>query len=334
MDLETIKFHLEMNRPALEQWSLFIKNRIIQGLKDDFGYGDDIVPSFIKIDPKPRLKTIESALGKVARKGYSNPIRQISDLIGIRFVVLLSSDIQKIVNIIRAEEGWNVSIARDYKHDIDKNPKIFDYQSQHFDISPKKSFEINGVIISTDINCEVQIRTLLQHAYAELVHDNIYKSESPVPSKAERQVAKSMALMETTDDLFCLTMCILEEANSPKISIFKTLTQLYKEKIGSSRNIHVKSNYIIIEQFLDLITETGFHEDMQALLSKKKFIDEKILSRKGISFLFSQPIIYFVYLIVYTTEDTNIITNNWPLPGSYRDLGLVLSDLGKKEFDR
>ena len=39
----------------------------------------------------------------------------------------------------------------------------------------------NGHTIEKDTPCEIQIRTLEQHAYAELSHDYVYKKESGQP---------------------------------------------------------------------------------------------------------------------------------------------------------
>ncbi|EPI1485961.1 hypothetical protein CY817_001824 [Neisseria gonorrhoeae] len=106
-------------------------------------------------------------------------------------------------------------------------------QSKHYEIRPKQAFITpENVSIPADLCCEVQVRSLLQHAYAELVHDNIYKPDGNVPKQAEREVAKSMALMETTDDLFSRTLAILKEANQPQEELLPQLSQLYQKEIG------------------------------------------------------------------------------------------------------
>lgn len=60
----------------------------------------------------------------------------------------------------------------------------------------------------------------------------IYKPDGNVPKQAEREVAKSMALMETTDDLFSRTLAILKEANQPQEELLPQLSQLYQKEIG------------------------------------------------------------------------------------------------------
>ena len=53
------------------------------------------------------------------------------------------------------------------------------------------------------LTCEIQIRTLLQHAFAEVSHDSTYKGPYKNDKGILRHLAKSMALMEATDDYFC-----------------------------------------------------------------------------------------------------------------------------------
>ena len=167
-----------------------------------------------------------SALGKVSRKGYDNPIVQMTDLIGVRFVVLLSVEIRTISDIIENCDKWHATVSKDYLSEIDVNPKIFDYQSRHYEVRPITQFDYRGESITPEMCCEVQVRTLLQHAYAELVHDSIYKPSGDVPKSAERQIARSMALMETTDDLFCKTMEILADNSKERNKLLEFLSEI------------------------------------------------------------------------------------------------------------
>lgn len=126
----------------------------------------------------------------------------MTDLVGTRFVVLLSEDIDTVCQAIESLTEFDARISKNYLDEIELNPKLFDYQSKHYEIRPKNELHIGDLKISKQICCEVQVRTLLQHAYAELVHDSVYKPVGIVPKSAERHIARSMALMETTDDLF------------------------------------------------------------------------------------------------------------------------------------
>lgn len=327
MDDEDFRRYLNENEQAFRIWGNHIVKEVVAKLKKQLGY--EPIPLFIKISPEPRLKSIESALGKISRKKYDDPVRQMTDLVGVRFVVLLSQNIEVISNIIQAEEAWNVINSKDFQDEIDRNPKLFDYQSQHFEVRLKDADTIEDILVSKDICCEVQIRTLLQHAYAEMVHDSIYKPVGPVPPKAERQVAKSMALMETTDDLFCSTMQILEETNALRNNIYQGLEDLYREKISNDLlRSDQKTNFAILDEFREFLKD-DLQSQISELLNTKLYIYHKIRERSSNSHFFAQPVSLFVYWLILSNEAEDMVSKRWPLPGSHHDLEIIFSDLDR-----
>ncbi len=327
MTPDEFKTYLEKNRETFQRWGNYVIDQVIGKLRISLGY--EPTPLFIKIPPLPRIKDIDSALGKIGRKKYDDPIRQVTDIVGVRFVVLLSNNIEMIGNIISSEEAWIAVASKDYQDEIDKNPKLFDYQSQHFEVRPAADMDIDGFVITRDMCCEVQIRTLLQHAYAELVHDSLYKPVGPVPAKAERQVAKSMALMETTDDLFCSTMQLLYDTNKPRNDFLSDLTAIYAEKIGQSLiKLDVKTNYAVLDEFRDYV-ESGISDQINQFLETKKYIPKKIASRASSYPFFAQPVSVFIYWLI-DKAGPDKVHKCWPLPGYWRELEIILSDLDGK----
>lgn len=327
MNPEDFRRYLEDNHVAFGKWGSHIVDQIVVNLRDKLGY--EPVPLFVKIPPVPRVKEAKSALGKIGRKKYDDPVKQMTDLVGVRFVVLLSEHIDLICDVIQSEEAWNAVTSKDYQEEIDKNPKIFDYQSQHFEVRPKDDLTLEGSLITKDMCCEVQIRTLLQHAYAELVHDSIYKPDGHVPPKAERQVAKSMALMETTDELFCSTMQLLSDANKPRNDLFVDLTYLYREKIGGHLlSPDRKTNFTVLDEFRDFFKE-GLAAEISQLVERKKYISIKIASRAQSSPFFAQPASIFIYWLILEVGP-DVVHRRWPLPGYWRELDVIFSDLDRR----
>ena len=218
--------YLQSNQAIFHAWGKFVVAEISKQLEEKISPVS--LANFLKIEAKPRVKEISSALAKVGRKNYSNPQNAMTDLVGVRFVVLLAEDIPTVCKVIESVPDWTAEVSKDFSGEIQGNPKVFDYQSKHYEIRPKKDLTLeNSLLIPKELCCEVQVRSLLQHAYAELVHDNIYKPDGFVPPQAEREVAKSMALMETTDDLFSKTLQILRTANKPQEQLLKRLTEIY-----------------------------------------------------------------------------------------------------------
>lgn len=328
IDISVLREYLSTNHDALAKWGDFIAQQIRKALDSDTNGGN--LSHFIKIPVEPRVKDVDSAIGKVGRKGYTE-FNQLTDLVGVRFVVLLSDHIHTICEIIENEPVWDCEVSKDFQVEIENNPKIFDYQSKHYEIRPKDDFEVDGILITKCMCCEVQVRSLLQHAYAEIVHDNLYKPVGPVPTKAERQVAKSMALMETTDDLFCNMMKLLTDTNLLRNNLLNDLTQLYREKIGGHL-IHTdaKTCYAVLDEYRELLKESVVAETGQ-LLSSKKFISTQIHNRAPSNPFFAQPVVLLIYWLVINVDIKDLI-RRWPLPGYQRELDVVLSDLDAGQF--
>lgn len=323
MEIEKFRQYLQETHLAYEKWGIYVAQKINESLK-----AAGLSSSFIKIPVEPRVKAIESALGKLGRKGYTNPLQQMTDLVGIRFVVLLSDEVKLVCDAIEGEASWNASVARDVDEEIKKNTKIFDYQSQHYEVRPREAMELAGETITPEMCCEIQIRTLLQHAYAEMVHDNIYKPTGLVPVKAERHVARSMALMETTDELFSQTMEYLKEANAPRVEFLKDITAIYRDKIGGQYlAADDKSATVLIDEFRELLID-GLKSDISELLELKKYIPLKIISRAASVPMFNQAAVLFVYWLALK-HDTDDLMKRWPLPGYLNSLETILSDLDR-----
>ncbi|MFC0227429.1 GTP pyrophosphokinase [Serratia aquatilis] len=325
MEQDEFERYLIENQAAFAAWGTFVSSKINEKITQKLG--KDEACMFLKIPAIHRVKTVSSALGKVSRKGYEDPVSQMTDLVGVRFVVLLSSHIEVISSMVESSVEWKASLSKDYLSEIDKNPKLFDYQSKHYEIRPIKDFIYNDVNINKNICCEVQIRTLLQHAYAELVHDSVYKPVGEVPKAAERQIARSMALMETTDELFCNTMVMLTNVNKFRNDFLSDLAVLFKEKIGSHYlNCDLKINYLLLDEFRDCYDGESINK-ISILVNNKKYIIIKIKQRSEARHIFSQPCILFLYWLSMTIS-TDAIKSRWPLPGSFDDLDIILSDTG------
>ena len=146
-----------------------------------------------------RVKEEKSLAGKLERKGDSyNTIEDITVILGCRVVCFLSDEIDKIGQKI--EETFVI----DWENSSDKRALIkedsFGYLSLHYICSlpfgDKWPDEICGK------KFEVQIRTILQHAWSAIHHDIGYKSDFGVPREIRRQFARLAGLLELADDEF------------------------------------------------------------------------------------------------------------------------------------
>ncbi len=178
VDLNQLK-HLktELTRFMMSyKFALDELNTKIDILKQEFQYIHDYNPIE---HVKSRIKTPESILKKVYRKGYElslSTIREnIHDIAGIRITCSFISDIYRISEMLQSQEDIKTIKCKDYI----KNPKPNGYKSLHL-ILKVPVFMSDRV---EDICVEVQIRTIAMDFWASLEHKIYYKYNKEVPKK-------------------------------------------------------------------------------------------------------------------------------------------------------
>lgn len=310
-----------------EAWGDFVVSFICERLIKN--HAKDL-KSFLKIPVKPRVKEDNSLIDKAfyRSKSYKDPYSDIEDKVGARFVVMLSNEIADISKIISSasEEGiWDAVQCRDYITERNASPTIFTYQSDHFIISSKSRFEHNSIVINENTPCEIQIRTLLQHAYAELTHDAIYKKKTIVKPEIQRTVAKTMAFIETADEFFINVTTQLDSQPSQHHKTQNLLDQIYEELTGLLP-INQKSSIVILDEFQDCIDES-LESKLKKFIENNRHISTIIRERSATNTFYSQSIIVFVYYLVRSRRTQ--LEANWPLewsiiPNLALDLGVAL----------
>ena len=316
----------EKEKPIYSKWGQFVTEKIKKNLEED---GLDL-KIFLKIPPVYRLKDDKSLIDKAffrTEKKYTDPYNQIEDKVGIRFVVLLIDDIQKICDVIENSQLWDYDPCKHFNEDKIKEPLLFTYQSVHYILRPKKEFTIDGDPIGKNTPCEVQIRTLLQHAHAELTHDAIYKAKKVIQPSVHRTVAKSMALIETTDDFFSkvtkeLNLGLLEE-----FSIIKKLDSIYTSLTGLTPDFQ-KSSMIIWDEYENLIDENLINK-IGEFVNKKKVYSEVIKEKYHLNSIYRQSTILFIYWML--SKKRGLIISTWPL--DLKVLKNISSEIGISTWD-
>jgi len=273
-----------------------------------------------------RVKTIDSVIGKIERKNYDDPLSQIEDFVGVRIVLLTIEDAQATNDIIRNNLiDLTCSDARDPDQEVKNNPHNFDYQSWHFIVRNKKDIKIGDIIIPVNTPCEVQIRTIAQHAYAELVHDSIYKAKGPVPVKAKRFAASCSALLETVDHLFCETLKLLEEERRKNMKLLDKLKEIYREKINQDfSSYNEELNLYILDHFNKYI-DHGVWISIAKCENFSRFY-ENISERRAENLFWHQPVCLLMYILVF--HKRRAILSEWPLANSKEQIITIYTDLG------
>lgn len=319
--IDKFKAFFKENEPMLECWG----NEVIDQIRKALISKNISADVFLKISGK-RVKEGHSALSKIVRKNYTDPLTQMTDLVGARFVVLLTDDLNILQEIIENNQIWDASKDKDYLDAIENNPELFDYQSIHYVVRSKKVSRTEALGIPEGLPCEIQIRTLLQHAYAELTHDNVYKPTIPkVPYQARRLIARSMALMESTDELFCKTIIELEKAVAVRNKLYQSLLELYNARISPTENVDYLFNVELLDCYQDKFNVDSI-EQITSYITNKTYFHTKIQARRESGYLNQQPVILFVYWLI--ANNPREIQKSWPYNSLDPELSSVYSDLG------
>ena len=183
-----------------------------------------------------RAKDVESFRKKSRKEKsegipkYSNPIGEITDLAGVRVILFFPDDIAKICQFI--EENFRPEEKRDVGEERFAQSGSFGYASVHYLVKLKDDrLKFPDFAAYRDMVCEIQVRTILQHAWAEMEHDIQYKSTQSLPVEIRRKFMALAGMLEIADREF---QSIQHEDERLRLSIKKSLEeQLTREGIST-----------------------------------------------------------------------------------------------------
>jgi putative GTP pyrophosphokinase len=307
----------EERRPALGALGNWVTHTIIDALKKQLG-SEGAVNKFLQIPPKPRVKETDSFLEKaLVRKQKPNPLAEITDQVGVRFVVLLLEDIDRIGKIV--EDGpWHAQKDRDFQQERLDKADYFAYQSDHFVIRTCSELSFREIVIPAGLPCEIQIRTILQHAYAEMAHSTSYKPPVKLPEEDQkhinRSLAKGSALIETTDDVFGQIQKRLRDYNKSITALLVRSSEIYQTITGESANPHTVLGELIAEAYRGKLRDVT-PDDLNSWAYSQPGLKESLLKKRISSVFYRDPIVILLGLLVAKSETA--IPRDWPVDGGY-----------------
>lgn len=148
-----------------------------------------------------RAKAVGSVRAKLLRKGYRQPGRDLTDRLGARVIMYHSDEVDVVAELLKGR----IRVIK--SQSIDKRLALglreFGYRSYHL-VGSLRSVDpaiprhecLRGAVF------EIQIRSLLEHAWAEIEHDVVYKSGATWPESAKRQFAALAAVLELLEQDF------------------------------------------------------------------------------------------------------------------------------------
>ena len=154
-----------------------------------------------------RAKSVASFAAKAARTvdgrpSFTDPIREITDQIGIRVITYVHSDVQAVADLL--DDQVVVHDDRDMGLETASEGR-FGYASRHLLVGLDDARADQAAYeLLRGRQAQVQIRTVLQHAWAEFEHDIRYKGTIPdehVPD-FDRRFTLAAGLLELADREF------------------------------------------------------------------------------------------------------------------------------------
>ena len=157
----------------------------------------------IHVTVKARLKSFESyyrkLIGKLDGNRISDGNMKVNDLLGIRVISPFQGDLRNVEQALRR----NYYVLEVEHKGRDQSYREFGYDSIHLLLRVPERILKNLGIESGDYVFEVQVRTILQEAWAEIEHELVYKAElTPLDEPLKRKLASLKATLTLSDNIF------------------------------------------------------------------------------------------------------------------------------------
>jgi ppGpp synthetase/RelA/SpoT-type nucleotidyltranferase len=168
-----------------------------------------------------RAKQVGSFAEKIQRKmgrfrdpaKEFNPLAYFTDLCGARVITHTASEVDEVCKFI--EEHFMIDPENSVKISQRLRPSEFGYRSVHYVVQLKPGVFPNGEICVEippelypspeglcPMKAEIQVRTLLEHAWAVFSHERVYKGQFDIPEIWQRELAGLAAMLEEADKTF------------------------------------------------------------------------------------------------------------------------------------
>jgi putative GTP pyrophosphokinase len=135
-----------------------------------------------------------------AKPKYPYPLEQITDLTGVRVITYFPGTLEEIDRMLADE--FRVVERSDKGAELIEEER-FGYQSIHYLVKfTSLRSRLPEYEPFADAIAEIQVRTILQHAWAEIEHDIQYKSASVIPAEIRRRFMALAGMLELADREF------------------------------------------------------------------------------------------------------------------------------------
>ncbi len=250
-------------RPSYEDFSNSVKEILVQALR-----ARDIAVNSVDSRAKdPETFGTKAATPSEDAPGtpkYPKPLEDITDLAGVRIITFFPSTVAMVGACISEEfeviEHTDLNQAR-------LEEERFGYQSEHYLVKLNSTRAmLPEYEPHRDLVAEVQVRTILQHAWAEIEHDIQYKSSDTTPKTIRRRFMALAGMLEIADREF-------QEIQREDEQIKKQARISVEE--GEFKQVEITADalrsYVDGRIGPDAYTDDAFYERMARLVRRLRF---------------------------------------------------------------
>ncbi|MEH7031541.1 hypothetical protein V7054_05105, partial [Priestia megaterium] len=213
-----------------------------------------------------RVKGKDSLSKKIKKKQdkYTN-LNEITDTLGLRIITYFEDDVDKIAGLLRGQFNLDEKNSEDKR--MKNEPNVFGYSSLHYILTLKEPrASLPEYARYKEVRFELQIRSILQHAWAEIEHDIGYKAEKEIPKEIRRDFSRIAGLLELADREFIRMRSFLAD-----------YTQDIEQQIESN-SLELEINKVTLQKFLNSSSEVA-----RIKLAMKDYVNAQAIREEEVS---------------------------------------------------
>lgn len=226
-----------------------------------------------------RVKERQSVSDKILRKSYGAPEAELEDLVGLRIVCLYTSDLDKADKVIR--DTFDVVSFEDKINDTSEDS--FGYMSVHYICQLRE--ENNGARYDGlhGLKFEVQCRTILMDAWANVSHHLAYKGKNSLPDVKKRAFHALAGLFYVADEQFqqmlhasAQTEPVRRDGSLDRDSVRSLLKDLYPDRDAELEALDKDLDLLAVSEFVEEASSAGYGTLQELRDDLVKFHDQAL----------------------------------------------------------
>lgn len=252
---------------------------------------EEYLRSIVKIASAPaykgRVKSFDSYYAKLLKfppKEEIDDLPVLTDLVGMRIICAFLKDLAEVEAILKR----NFEILEVERKGAGRTFMEFGYESIHFLLRIPAEFTV-GLMLPEKLIFEIQLRTILQDAWAEVEHELIYKQEfSPFDMPLRRKLASINASLSLADIIFQEIRDYQDKLNSElgkrRMDFYSMADEytasLLPDRIPSEKQDSGPEERILALETIDDLILAAIEAHNQNLFEKAEKIYTKIIEQK------------------------------------------------------